>query len=344
MSMAILNPLASSGLAGNITGSQAAAATTPQNVATNTDQLFGNLLPMSWRAIEVPYEETSIELRQDLAPHKFADRDGAHIEGTGRHPLQFRARIPFINGLSQGPQESWDRPLYPLVWRQFFAACADRTTGLFVQPELGEFTCKCESLQTTWSATRRGGVDVVCVWLETDDNIDELGFDLAAPSPLANAQQAASDIDAGTIALNPAVVPQPYVPPFTFTDLMMQIRSVTDLPTLLSKEFAGQIDNYLYQAQQLEDSLNRAVNASPLNWPLFQAAELGKSACYDLKATQVAKAKPVSFYRVPKDSTLAQVATQLGANVVDVMTLNPAYVQNPVIPANSIVRFYTPTT
>lgn len=339
-----LNPLAASGTAAGIAASQAAATAGQNNVAASTDQLFSNLLPMSWRAIEVPYEETSIELRQDLAIHKFSDRDGAHIEGTGRAPLQFRARIPFINGLSRGLQESWVQPLYPLVWRQFFAACADRTTGLFIQPELGEFKCKVESFSTTWSATRRGGVDCNVVWLETDDSIDELGFDLASPSPLANAQQAAGDLDSDILNLDPAIVPQPYVPPFSFSDLMMSIRAVTDIPTLLSKEFAGRIDNFIYQAQQLEDSLNRAENASPLNWPMFQSAELGKSACYDLKATQIAKARPVSFYRSPKDCTLAQISGQLNANIVDIMTLNPAYVQTPVVPANSIVRFYTPTT
>lgn len=338
----VLNPLATAGTASGLAAYQAAgSAGVTDTAAANTDDLFAGLLEMSWRGIPFPYTRTRLSLRQDLAIHKFVDRDGAHIEGTGRAPLQFTARIPFINGLQRGRQETWDRPLYPKVWRQFFAACADKTTGLFIHPELGEFTCKCEAADTEWTADARGGVYVDVTFLETDDGIEELNLDLASPSPLANMQAAASDLDTNMANIDPAIIPQPFEPTFSFSDLANSIRAVTDLPTLLSKEFAGRIDNMIYECQSIEDSLDRAVNASPLNWPFFQSCEQAKSACYDLKKTQVAKARPVSLYPVPKDSTLAQIASSINANIVDIMTLNPSYVQVPLVNAGTVIRYYS---
>ena len=63
--------------------------------------LFPLLLGFAFRSIGFPCSETKLEVRQDLVIHKFADRDGAHDESTGRHPFQITARIPFINGLQR---------------------------------------------------------------------------------------------------------------------------------------------------------------------------------------------------------------------------------------------------
>ncbi len=319
------------------TAYQAAAQTGPQ---TNVNDLFDGLLPFSWRGIQFPIVETEIELRQDLAIHKFVDRDGAHVEGTGRAPLQITARIPFLNGLTRGKQEQWYSPLYPSAWRQVFAACADKSSGVVQHPELGQLTCKCEFMRTRWAADTRQGVYVNITWIETDDAVLNFDLALASASPLANAQQAAADMDQQVLTLNPKITPQPYVPPTSFSDLMNAVRGVIDIPTLLQKQFMGRVDNVIYESQALEDSLNRAINATALNWPMFLAAELAKSACYDLKATQLNKGKKMGNYVVQKDSTLAQVSASIGASVSEIMSLNPAYVQFPVIAKDSIVRYY----
>lgn len=325
---------------GTAAGQAAAAAASGAGTAASVDDLFQGLLPMSWRSVHFPYADTELELRQDLAIHKFVDRDGAQVEGTGRSPIQITARIPFINGIARGKWEEWERPLYPAVWRKFFAAFADKSSAVLSHPELGDITCKAESMRTRWAGDVRQGVWVTATWIETDDAVLNFAEALASTSPVANAQTAAADLDAQVIAINPAIVPQPYVPPTSFTDLVTAVRSAVDQVTVFQKETAGQIDNIIYEAQSLEDSLDMAVNASALNWPMYQAAELAKSSAYDLKQTLLSKGKPVGLYTVSKDSTLAQITSIIGTDVFDVMVLNPGLVQQPVITKGTIVRYY----
>ncbi len=316
------------------------SGTIPANASANTNDLFASLLEFAWREVGFPVIRFKTLLRQDLAIHKFADRDGAHVEATGRAPLQISARIPFINGLDQGPNEHWQRPLYPFAWRKFFSACADRTSGTLQHPELGPLTCKVESMETDWDAGARGGTYVEVTWIESDDSTVDLTNDLAQPSPLADAQAAASDLDFQLSTTSPLVTPQPYVPPITFTSLMQSIRSVTDQTTIVQKQSAGRIDNMIYEAQALEDSLNRAVNANCLNWPMIRAAEVAKSSAYDIKATQLTKSKPIALYTTTKDSTMAQVAAVIGTPLAEVMLLNPNYIAGPLIFKDSVVRYY----
>jgi hypothetical protein len=306
----------------------------------NVNDLFEQLLECQWRGIGFPIVEVEIELRQDLVIHKMADRDSAHVEATGRAPMQFSARIPFLNRIAPGKSEYWVQPLYPTVWKQFFAACADRSTGLFRHPEIGDITCKCEMARTRWSGDIRSGVFVSVSWIETDDAIQNNDLAFSSPSPISTIQTAGVDLDNQLFQLNPAITPQPYVPPFSFEDLTRAIRSVFDQATLTQKQFAGRIDNFIYQAQSLEDAFNRAVNASALNWPLLLSAEQAKAACYDLKATQLTKGKRIGQYTTQKDASLAQLSAIIGAPLTDIMSLNPSYVQFPVVQSGSVVRYY----
>lgn len=308
--------------------------------AASTDELFAGLLELSWKEVSIPYSRLTFEFRHDLAIHKFVDRDGAHVEATGRGPIEITARVPMINGLDQGPNEHWQRPLYPFTRDKLLKVALDRTSGTLQHPEFGPITCKLERIRWELDAAVRGGVWIDISWIETDDDatnsIDEA---LASPSPLANAQAAANDLTFQLSTVDPNVVPQPYVPTIGFDDLMNAIRGVVDTPTLLQKQYAGRVDNIIYEANALESSLN--ASASALNWPMIESAERIKDAAYALKATLLTKGRQVSFYTVQKDSTLAQIAAQIPAPVGQLIQLNPAYMSSPLIPASSVVRYYS---
>jgi hypothetical protein len=311
------------------------------------------LVEYQWRGIGFPTESFTIELRQDLAIHKMTDRDGAYIEGTGRSPLQFSARIPFINGLTAGMNESWGGTnLYPSQWRSFFAACADRSTGVLQHPELGPITCKLESCHTEWSGHSLGGVWVNAVWLETDDSdINQVTAALASPSPAGQVASASADLDNDV----PNVI-GPSLPtfPFSFSDLAFAIRGVIDTPSLMAKELGGRIDNILYQANTIVQALkgysdaaqtlnpNGGVgNTSALNWPIYDACMQVQSAAYDLKSLQLTSGKPVSFYRVTVDQPLFSVAQNIPAPLDDIFTLNPTLISQAIILSGTKVRYYT---
>jgi hypothetical protein len=300
------------------------------------DSLFRNLLGLEWKGIAIPYEKIRNKLRHDLAIHKFVDRNGAHIEGTGRAPLEFTARVPLLNGLTPGQTEGWAGNLYPDVFNNLLRACIDKSSGVLQHPELGPITCKVQTMEWDLVAQVRSGVWVDFSWIETDDTGQDLDNNLGSPSDLSNAQGAANDLDSQLAAL--VTAPGAYVPPQSFTSIMQRIRAVTDLPTLLQKQYGGQCDNLIYQANQLRDSLNRSANA--LNWPILQASERAKEAAYALKQTLLTKGRQVLLFTVIVDSSMALVSSQIPANLGDLMLLNPAYLQSPLVPSGAQVRYY----
>lgn len=319
-------------------------ASSPE-AGSDYNALYGALLEFQWRAIGFPVTAFTTVLRQDIVVHKFADRNGAHVEGTGRAAIQVTAHIPFINGLARGPNEHWSRPLYPYTWRQFFAACAQSGSGTLQHPELGPLTCKLETFTTDWSAAARGGPSGVAVWIESDDTGLDLETALNTPSPLSQVAAAAADLDAAMTSVDPSIVP--HLPKFTttFGEFSTQISAVINLPSLLANQIGGQINAAFYQAQQLEDSLGAAGNQSALNWPMVQAAEQMKSAAYDLAQTLITKGRRVGVYTTRSDQSLSQVAVAIpgGANVADLMTLNTQLVQNPIVLQGTGVRYYLPS-
>ena len=314
----------------------------PGGALPDSDALFAALPGLSWRDVDIPYAELDTEVRQDLVIHKFADRNGAHIEGTGRHPLQFTARIPFLNGIAAGPNERWQRPLYPYTRDNMLRAVLEPGSGTLQHPELGSLTCKCELMRWRLDANVRSGVWCDIVWIESDDTAQQLAQNLAAPSPLAGMQAAASDLDLQFASLNPRLTP--HLPTFqaSFSDYVFAVRGAIDQFTILQKQTAGRIDNLVYQANALEFSLNSAANNNVLNWPVIAACERLKEACYDQKAVQLARARPIGQYTTQKDATLAQVASAIRAPVTDIMMLNPAFLSQPILPRESVVRYYLP--
>ena len=312
----------------------------PNNQDVNA--LFASLLEFRWKDVSFPTVSFHTRLRQDLAIHKFADRDGAHVEGTGRAPLEITARIPFINGLTAGTNETWQRPLYPFTWRKFFAACADKTSGTLQHPELGPITCKVETVETDWSAQVRGGVWVDAVWLETDDTGLDLEQDLGSPSPAAQVAAAAGDLDTAIANSSPIVTPSLPQEQFSFSDLAFAVRGIVDVPSMLSKEIGGRLDNIIYETNTVLQALQGA-DSNALNWPLYDAAIQLQSATRDLKRLELNSGRSISLYRVPNDAALWMVAQNIPAPLDDIMALNPALISFAVVPRDTVVRYYTPT-
>jgi hypothetical protein len=322
---------------GPYTGAPPAAP--PTGVSADINALYRGLLPLEWEGVGVPYTRMVLTLRQDLVIHKFADRDGAHIENTGRHPLQFEATIPFINtlGVVRG-SETWSQPLYPAQWRRFFQACAIGETGLLQHPELGPLTCKLESVVTVWEGTARGGPTVQVVWIETDDTSTQLLTALGQPSPISAMAAATANLDTYIAGSSRAVIP--VLPTFTqtFSQLFAQFQGLGTQFSLLSANVGGQLTAIIYQAQALESALDITPNA--LNWPIYQSAEQAKDAAYTLQGNLLTTGSNVSTTTISKDSTLAEIAVTLGTDLYLLMNLNPALVAVQPVPSGSLVRFY----
>lgn len=313
----------------------------PPGAGVDSNALFGALLEFQWRGQSYPTRGFTLELRQDLAVHKFADRDGAHVENTGRAPLQITVRIPFINGLQPGRGEHWTAPLYPQAWRRFFADASEAKAGDLQHPELGVLNVKLETARTSWTADARGGVEVDASWIESLDVGDD-GFSLEdrllSASPYTVLQTSAAALDRNFAEVDPSIYPAKFKPSVSFSDLAFAVRGVVEQPGLLQHQLAGKLDAISANAQSVIDAAKQAGNC--LNWPLTLEANRLIAAARAVKATLLTRGKPIGLYKTPKDSTLAQIASTIGASVSDVVTLNVSLISLPVIPKDTVIRFY----
>lgn len=322
-----------------------------------TVDVLAGLLAYSWKGVAFPSAGFRIRLRQDLAMHEYAERDGAHIEGTGRAPLEFSARIPFRNGIELAPSEAAvKQPIYPTAFRDFFDACADRSTGDMVHPEFGRIKCKLQDVDVSYDPNRRDGVDVEVVWIEATDKPSDLLDILSAPSPAQQIAASANDADAAIDAALAALksknsttdsVVRAYLEDLKKTsltsgslgDLARKLQSIGDQTDLIQRQAAGAVASLDFRARNIADSLDRA-QSHPVYWPLQEAAMRIQAAAADLKSSVSTKNRQLGIYVVAADTTPASIAQDIPAPLGDLLQLNPALAGGPVVLSGARVRYY----
>jgi len=296
--------------------------------------VFEQLLEFKWRHVSFPVSRFSTAIHQDHVQHKWPDRDGAHVEGTGRAPTQIRATALFRNGIAPGKAEKWG-VLYPTGFREFLVACADRTSGTLQHPELGNITCKVETCDVQWDSGRRDGVDVDVSWIESNDTTQDLAEALAQTSPIATTLQFAADLDEQIIQINPALksTTEP-----SFLDSVRELQGVFDQATLLAKKTVGQIDRVLYRIDSLQSSILGIKDAT--TWPAIQSIERLRASLFGVKKTLLVATKDIRFYIARDNTTFSMLATTLQAKVQDLINLNPSLTNSVSIPRGTPVRYY----
>ncbi|HEY2516944.1 MAG TPA: DNA circularization N-terminal domain-containing protein [Polyangiaceae bacterium] len=306
-----------------------------------------NLPEFRWKGISFPTKSFRVHLAQDIAEHRYVEKDGAELEGLGRMPLEFEARIPFLNSLTPGPQEKWPPgALYPGVYRQFTAACAKKSKGTLDHPEFGAITCRFIHAETDWDEATTDGVWVTATWRETFDATNDTTAVLVQVNPMSAAIGAASDLDSFIPQIKPALPKLPQYQP-NFQDTMRSIQGVFDTAALLSRRVAGQINEVGYRCNAILDAMGGAVNSpaqaiqSVQNGPARDAIDRLRVACIALQGNLNTSGKKIGLYSVGlQPTTLASVAQQLSASTLDLITLNPTLLRSAVIPLNTSVRYY----
>jgi hypothetical protein len=311
-------------------------------------EVLDQLLEAQWRGLGFPVTRMRATIAHDLVEHKYWGVDGARVESTGLAPWRYTFSVPFINGLRPGRSEKWS-DLYPNQFRRLAAAFQDRSRGVLQHPEFGEIACKAERFEIDWSSDRRGGVDAELSFVETKVDGDK-GF-LDFPSPVQEVDIGAIDLDSpqNKVAIKDilkaaGVDLPPYLAdkdPFSFTDAMSAVKSVSDTPGLLERRVGGRIDSVVYQAERVADSVKAAKNA--LTWPVTQSTERIKANAHELDKKLISGRRRVGLFTVPADTTMSGVARQIrGATVGDLMRLNPQLMVRPEILRGTVVRYYLP--
>lgn len=300
--------------------------------------VLAQLSPPSWRGIPFPLVRLRNSGGHDHAHHKFCDKDGFHVEATGRNNLTFSATIPFRNGVIAAPQELWNgRTLYPDVFRAFLAACADRTSDDLIHPELGRITAKVVSFDWDYVAERRDGVDFDVTWIETLDDGDELNGIIAQQSPVATAVTVASKLDDLVTTLTP---PPPELANDTasFSDMMRSIQAIPDTAALLSRQAGGLLHRVASKVDRLIAALDRLDDVRL--WPVRDGAEHMRATVVDMNAKLGVDNKVILEALVPTPTNLSSLARRLNNKIDDIIRLNPTLVDEPVVRSPTRVRYY----
>jgi hypothetical protein len=298
---------------------------------------FAQLLPFSWRGLELPVTNVTMSLAHDLVEHKYWGVDGGRIEATGLAPLRISATIPISNHIFPGHKETWKAgDLYPTALRRFITQFSKRETGLLQHPEFGTIACKPERMDFALTGEKQGATEIRASWVETlDDDVALMGADNA--SPVQDMQGAADDLSADGADLRSKA---PTLPKFTedLASLARKLSAIGDSLTVLAYRSAGAINNVLYQANRIQRSLERAKDATV--WPGLQNVNRVKSAANDLRK-KLLTPNGVGFYTVPQDTTLAGMMPALpkGTTMGEVVKLNPNLMKSPVVPHGSTVRY-----
>jgi len=303
---------------------------------TQSASIFEELREFSWRGIGFPVSSTRFSFEHDQKDHAWADRDGVRIEPTGRGALLIHASIPLVNGIEPGPQETWQGPLYPTVFRSLVGALLDRSSGELQHPEFGKLTCCPKMADGEWVATLRDGVVLAATWRQTNAAEDELAQAIAAPSPITTAVQYGADLDA-QLSASPALPQQPQFEP-SFSDSMRSIQGAFDTVSLASAQVQGQIDHVVYRVNAIADAAVRAGDVQM--WPVINSCERLKSAMADLRKTLLVANKKIAIFVTPTDLTLSQIAVTTKSKIADLLSLNPRLASLPVVTAQTAVRYY----
>jgi prophage DNA circulation protein len=297
---------------------------------------FKDLLPARWRDVAFPVSSVETSLKQDLATHAYPDRDGAHIESTGRAPIHHTFRIPFFNDIGKGPSEYWKMPLFPVAWRDFMVACADRSTGVLQHPILGEMKCKVESVNTSLVGSARGGVDVTATFIEHTEKPEDLENLLTAGSPISDMELAAIDVDLKLASLDGLGLPE-Y--PESFEESMRKLKAIPDKITAGIASVTSPINRIIYRANSISKAA-LAIHDVTLH-PLLASLERLKGSAHDLKKESIQKKqRATKNYTVPSDTTFAAAAAQIGAKLGELMGLNGQFLGASTIPRGSVLRYY----
>lgn len=303
--------------------------------------LFGYLLPLTWKGLEIPVSNLRTTLRQDIAKHEIPDVDGNFLEGMGRASLEHHATAHFRNAIAPA--------LYPALFRQFLVKAAVGTDGELQHPELGRMQAKLHLADVKWDAKVRDGADVEVSWLE------QFGLDLSALDPNATYaidarlayQSALSDMQqyvkslAGKSAAFRAELDalKKKDGQINLDELAARLTAVPDMVTVATYRARGLVDATLYRVHNLVEAVERAgLGAREVSYKAIKERieQAGRAMVKDSPDA----ARNIAVFETFADMTVAALAQTLSVKVNDLVLLNPRIVERPIVPRGTKVRYY----
>ena len=301
-------------------------------MATSPLDILSGLNSPKWRGIDFRTGKWTLSFDQGHADHLFPDRDAGLIEATGRNPMMHSTTAYFRNGLT-----GLDFSPYPSQWRLFLAACADKSTGTLIHPELGPMSVKCASCVTTWDPGIRDGVDVEVSWKESPAADEELTDLLKQASPVAFALSSARDLDNALGNISPVPSYPDALTPSLFESMKQLTGAFAQFKMGVGNIGAG-VDNMLGGLSDLRDAVTSS--ADPKAYKALLAIDRAFDAVLNIANSAKPKSRPITIAVAKSSTTPDVVAAAFATPIDDFLRMNPAAAAKSNIAAGTQVFVY----
>lgn len=288
-----------------------------------------------FRDIAFPVSNVNTSFSQDLVQHRYPDRDGAHVESTGRAPYVFAFKAIFLNNTSRGKNETWAYGnLFPTIFNKFVSACKDRSVGKLQHPIHGTFDVKCQNISYDLNANTRDGVIADVSFIETIKN------ELAIKVPTA---QAEAEIKALEDALNSLPTQYKIVIPEAqkadLFDALNDIKAFADTASLAVAKTLGQVDRALAKVNRVGESFRNLNNVAVSS--VVSKCTMLSSTLSDIQksAGSLTESSQERVYITSERTSLPSLVGPLRTDIISLIKLNQKLARMPIIPAGTAVRY-----
>lgn len=294
------------------------------------------LLPISFRGISFPVMNLNTSFDQDVARHKYINRDGSFIESIGRSSIKVSCTAIFSNYIEPAAGETWKYGnLMPDVFSQMFQAFADRTKGELIHPYLGKLDVKPLSWGDSFSPDNQGGCSVDLSFEETitPEITSENQTHLDAISGVTQ------DLQSQLEFMSPTILKQSNLNTFDLFDAMDRISGFIDQGSLFIKQNLALIDRTIQHVNRFKEAVQRLndVKNAALLTNLNRVSNALQSAKQAVNNKEQGK---LTQYITKEDCISSDLVQILGNTIIDLIKLNPKVMILPVIPANTVINYY----
>lgn len=286
--------------------------------------ILGDLLPLSWRGIDVPCQANEMSGGHSLVEHNQYGVAGGEQESCCRKSVRFSFRVPFRVGIAgyEG--------LYPQTFRDFWNACLDGSTGPLIHPELGLVDCKVDTFKAVYDPQRRDGVDMDVVWAESI----ELGIsvDIAAESPINTAIGLAGDLE--DIATDVEVPEYDDGSGLSLKQALAKIKGTIQLAEMSVVNSLNDISNTISAVNDMIDYAGTLTH--PESYAILDALKGIESNLQTLKEKTLAgRKKRIAIRVTTSDMRVTYAAAKFGMTIEEFFGLNPLLAVSTTVKAGS---------
>jgi hypothetical protein len=289
-------------------------------------RVIRDLPKLTWRGLFAPCESAPVDFSHaQVLREQYGIDDGWH-DPAGRKPLDMKVRLHFINTQFDGVV--W----FPNEYNKWQAALFDGSPGKLRHPILGEMDAVPISGTIQLEARQSGGVTV-------DVTFQRTLIDVTKPSSLKTAQVDVKAVakqvlvDAGNLGIH---FPSGRLDGDlldAIDSFLGDLTSATMTITGLGNQIVGGIEDMIFRVELLTDPTVAPVYDNlVLLWDSVRVrtSEIEKLA-----------ARSTAGKNVAADTSWDKFGTEYNNSVEDLLSLNPGLLRYKIIPAGSLVTYYT---